>query len=255
MRRPLALLLILALVLAAGCSGGDGDGDDQAAPTTTGSGGAGGASGGPSPEQFGRDDPQFGRLLLEFTQAAADGDARTMWNMLTSATQASIGPSLTEFRNQSALEFQEGLGSIAPTAEVTLSKRLPDFGVGAIAGDREVGDRSEYFAYAVAFMQEEGEWKIELGGVIVTGLKPEPLAEVGPRPPVAADVGAGGELNDVLMWLDAQPFDSAEPDETPFAAQLRGRPEEPLEPGRHVVVVFADAGLTASALSWTFNSE
>jgi hypothetical protein len=252
MRRPLALLLILALVLAAGCSGGDGD--DEAGTTATGTGG-GSASGGPSREQFGQDDPQFGRLLLEFTQAAADGEARTMWNMLTSATQASIGPSLTEFRNQSAIEFQEGLGSIAPTAKVTLSRRLRDFGVGAIAGNREVGGNREYFAYAVAFMQEEGAWKIELGGVIVTGLKPEPLSEVGPRPQVAAGVGAGGELNDVLMWLDGEPLASAEPDETPFAAELRGRPDEPLDPGQHVVVVFADAGLTASALSWTFESE
>ena len=252
MRRPLALLLILALVLAAGCSGGDGD--DDAATTATGSGGTG-TSDGPSPQVYGQDDPQFGQLLLRFTRAAADGDARTMWNMLTSATQASIGPSLTEFRNQSALEFQEGLGTIAPTAEVTLSRRLSDFGVGAIAGDREVEGNREFFAYAVAFMQEEGAWRIELGGVIVTGLKPEPLSTVGPRPQVAADVGAGGELNNVLMWLDGEPLAAAESDETPFAAQLRGTPDGPLEAGRHVIVVFADAGLTASALSWTFESE
>jgi hypothetical protein len=253
MRRPLVLLLTLALVLAAGCSGGDGD-DEAGTMATTPSGGTG-TSGGPSPELYGQDDPQFGRLLLRFTRAAADGDARTMWNMLTSATQASIGPSLTEFRNQSASEFQEGLGTIAPTAEVTLSRRLRDFGIGAIAGERQVEGNSEYFAYAVAFMQEEGAWRIELGGVIVTGLKPEPLQKVGPRPQLAADVGAGGELNNVLMWLDGEPFAAAEDDATPFAAQLRGMPEEPLKAGRHVIVVFADAGLTASALSWTFESE
>jgi hypothetical protein len=254
MRRPLALFLILALVLAAGCSGGDGD-DEEATTTAAGSGSGGGASGGQSPGAYGQADPQFGRLLLRFTRAAADGDARAMWNMLTSATQASIGPSLTEFRNQSALEFREGLGTIAPTAKVTLSQRLRDFGIGAIAGDREVEGNKEYFAYAVAFMQEEGEWKIELGGVIVTGLKPEPLQKVGPRPQIAADVGAGGELNNVLMWLDGKPFTAAEDDATPFAAQLRGTPKEPLQAGRHVIVVFADAGLTASALSWTFQSE
>jgi hypothetical protein len=252
MRRPLVLLLILALVLAAGCSGGDGD--DEATTTGTGSGDTN-ASGAPSSQAYGQEDPQFGQLLLRFTRAAADGDARTMWNMLTSATQASIGPSLTEFRNRSSLEFQEGLGSIAPTAEVTLSRRLRDFGVGAIAGEREVEGNSEYFAYAVAFMQEEGAWRIELGGVIVTGLKPEPLEKVGPRPQLAADVGAGGELNNVLMWLDGEPFAVAEDDATPFAAQLRGTPKEPLEAGRHVIIVFADAGLTASALSWTFESE
>lgn len=252
MRRPLLLLLTLALVLAAGCSGGDGDDGDAATPTaTTGTG----TTEGPSPELFGRDDPQFGRLLLRFTRAAADADARSMWNMLTSATQASIGPSLTEFRNQSALEFQEGLGSIAPTAEVILSRGLRDFGVAAIGGERKVEDQTEYFAYAVAFMQEEGDWKIELGGVIVTGLKPEPLAKADAQPPVAADIGAGGELNNVLMWLDGEPFAVAEDDATPFAAQLRGTPEQPLEPGRHEVVVFADAGLTASALAWTFEVE
>src|ERR687895_1770975 len=198
MRRPLALLLILALVLAAGCSGGDGD--DDAATTATGSGGTG-TSDGPSPQVFGQEDPQFGRLLLRFTRAAADGDARTMWNMLTSATQASIGPSLTEFRNRSTLEFREGVGSIAPTAKVILSRRLGDFGVGAILGEREVDDGSQPFAYAVAFVRDGGGWRIELGGVVITGLRPEPLEEGDARPQLAADVGAGGGLDRVLMWL------------------------------------------------------
>jgi hypothetical protein len=244
------------VLAAAGCSGGDGDAGGGAAATTTAAGQTGtGASAGLPREQYGQADPQFGRLLLRFTRAAQGGDARAMWNLLTSATQASIGPSLTEFRNQSALELRQGLGSIAPTAKVILSQRLGDFGVGAIAGDREAEGGSEYFAYGAAFMQEEGAWKIELGGVIVTGLKPEPLAKVEPQPQVAADIGAGGELNRVLMWLDGEPFVAAEEDATPFAAQLRGKPEQPLEAGRHEVVVFAEAGLTASALAWTFESE
>ena len=248
MRRYLPLLLTLALVLAAGCSGGDGDEAATATPAVT------GASARPPVQLYGQDDPRFGRLLLRFARAAADGDAGTMWRMLTSTTQASIGPSLTEFRKRSTLEFQEGVGSIASTADVLLSRRLGDFGVGAILGEREVDDGSRPFAYAVAFVRDGGGWRIELGGVVITGLRPEPLEEVDARPQLAADVGAGGGLDRVLMWLDGEPFAVAEDDATPFAAHLRGIPDEPLDAGRHEIVVFAEAGPTASALAWTFES-
>jgi hypothetical protein len=248
MRRPPLLILLLLLLLAAGCSGGD-DGDDEGAPTTT--------SGTPTEpavdaDAFGKDDPQFGRLLMQFTKEAEAGDALGMWNLLTSATQASIGPTLNEFRNGAAREFEEGVGSLADTAEVVVSRQLDDFGLGAIAGDRRVEGEREYYAYAVAFLQEEGKWRIELGGIIITGLKPEPLSKAEPQPPLAADVGAGADLNKVVMFLDGQPFPAERQGDSPFAAQLRGQPAEPLADGRHTVVVFADSGLTASAIAWTF---
>jgi hypothetical protein len=247
MRRLPLLILLLALVLVAGCSGG-GD-DDEGAPVATGD-----ATTEPAVDekQFGNEDPQFGRLLLQFTREAEAGDALAMWNMLTSATQASVGPTLNEFRNGLAREFEEGVGSLAKTADVIASRQLDDFGLGAIAGDREVEGEREYYAYAVAFLEEEGEWRIELGGIIITGLKPEPLSTAEPQPALAADVGAGADLNKVVLFLDGKPFPAERKGDSPFAAQLRGKPSEPLADGRHTVVVFADSGLTASAIAWTF---
>jgi hypothetical protein len=248
MRRTLLLLFALLLALAAGCSGGD-DGDDEGTPATTGGTGTGATV---DSKQFGKEDPQFGRLLLQFTKEAEAGDTLGMWNLLTSATQASIGPTLDEFRNGAAREFQEGVGALAPTAEVIVSRQLDDFGTAAIAGEREVEGEREYYAYAVAFLQEEDRWRIELGGIIITGLRPEPLAKADPQPPLAADVGAGADLNKVVMFLDGEPFPAERGGSSPFAATLRGKPTEPLADGRHTVVVFADSGLTASAIAWTF---
>jgi hypothetical protein len=65
-------------------------------------------------------------------------------------------------------------------------------------------------------------------------------------------VGAGADLDKVLMFLDGRPFPAERQGDSPFAAKLRGRPSQPLADGRHTLVVFADAGLTASAISWTF---
>jgi hypothetical protein len=246
MRRPVLLILLLLLALAAGCSGGD---DDDAAPGTSGGTTTGAAV---DQDQFGEDDPQFGQLLLQFTKEAEAGDALGMWNMLTSATQASIGPTLNEFRNGAAREFEEGVGSLAKSADVIVSRQLDDFGLAGIAGEQEVEGRQEYYAYAVAFLEEEGRWRIELGGIIITGLRPEPLSDADPQPQLAADVGAGADLNKVVMFLDGEPFPAARQGDSPFAAKLRGKPEEPLGDGRHTMVVFADSGLTASAIAWTF---
>jgi hypothetical protein len=247
MRRPL-LLLVLLLAAAAGCSGGD-DGDDEGSPTTTGGTGTGTSV---DAKQFGREDPQFGRLLLQFTKEAEAGNTLGMWNLLTSATQASIGPTLDAFRNSAARDFQEGVGTLAPTAKVIVSRGLDDFGLAAIAGDREVEGKREYYAYGVAFLQEENEWKIELGGIVITGLRPEPLSQAESKPQLAANVGAGADLNKVVMFLDGEPFPAERGGSSPFAATLRGEPTEPLTDGRHTVVVFADSGLTASAIAWTF---
>jgi hypothetical protein len=244
MRRPL-LILVLLLALAAGCSGGDDDG--EATPATT-----GGTTTAVDPEQFGKEDPQFGRLLLQFTKEAEAGDTLGMWNLLSSATQASIGPTLNEFRQGAAREFKEGVGTLAPTAEVNVSRRLDDFGLAAVVGDREIEGERKSYAYGVAFIEEEGEWLIELGGIVITGLQPEPLSQADPQPQLAANVGAGADLNKVVMFLDGEPFPAERGGESPFAATLRGTPAEPLADGFHTVVVFADSGLTASSIAWTF---
>jgi hypothetical protein len=253
-----ALLLALVALLAAGCSGG---GDEESSGTTATA----------TPEEpadtAARDAPvdggtaadEPGEVLLRFVRAAGESDDTTMWNLLTAPTQAAIGPTLDDFRGEAGESFKAGLGSIAENAEVILSRRLADdWSVAAVAGER-IGDdgEPEEFAYGAALLPENGQLKIELGGVVVTGFKPDPSSETDePQPDLAANVGAGGDLTEVQMWLDGEPFPAERgKDDTPFTATLRGKPARPLSPGRHHVVVFASTGETATATAWLFTVE
>ena len=239
------ILFCLLVLLAAGCAGGDEGGDGETVAGT-----------GADPTLYGVAAPGPGNVLLEFVRAARAGEADAMWNLLTGPTQASIGPTLDEFRATTAIELQEGLGTLANSARVILSRELPDdWAVAAIAGERDVEGDTEYYAYGVAMAQEEGQWKIELGGVVITGLKPDPLAETDARPDVKASVGAGGDLGQVLMWLDGKPLPANRTGDSPFAASLSARPARALAPGRHEVVVFAASELTATAVAWTVSVQ
>jgi hypothetical protein len=249
-----AVMLALAVaLLAAACSGGD-DGEEtqgQAGTTVTESQ----PSPPPAPDA-GTSAAEPGRILLAFVRAAGRGDADAMWRLLSEPTRASIGPTLQDFRAGAAQELEAGLGSLAPKAKVILSRSLrDDWAVAAVAGDREVeGGEPEYYAYGAALLPENGALKLELGGVVITGYKPEPLAVVDDRrPTIAANVGAGGDLQDVRMWLDGKPFPAERgANDTPFTATLRGRPAKPLAAGRHEVVVFAATTETATATAWAF---
>jgi hypothetical protein len=154
--------------------------------------------------------------------------------------------------------LQDGLGSLAPTAKVILSRSLAEdwWAVAAVAGEREVEgeEEPEYDAYGAALLRENGALKLSLGGVVISGHKPDPLAELDdPQPKIAANVGAGGDLTDVRMWLDGKPFPAQRgANDTPFTATLRGQPAKPLEPGLHEVVVFAATSDTATATAWAF---
>ena len=253
MRSKWILLCLLALLLAGCAGGGDGDDDDSGTTGTNGDGGNGAAV---DPEAYGVAAAAPGNVLLEFVRAARAGEADRMWGLLTGPTQASLGPTLDDFRTTSATELQEGLGTLAGTARVILSRRLPnDWGIAAIAGEREVEGESEYYAYGVALAQEAGAWKIELGGVVVTGLKPDPLAETDANPAIAANIGAGGELDQALMWLDGEPLRARRSSDSPFAAALSAQPPEALAPGPHEVIVFGSTDITASAIAWTFSVQ
>jgi hypothetical protein len=242
--------LVLVLSLAA-CSGDDG-GEPEAVPD-------GGTQAQPAapqpPADQGTQDAGPGKVLLAFVKAAGRDDAGAMWDLLSEPTQASIGPTFEDFRGGAAQEFSEGLGSLAPTAKVILSRTLRnDWAVAAVAGERMAEGEPEYFAYGAALLPEEDELKLELGGVVVTGHKPEPLAEITERTPrLAANVGAGGDLDDLRMWIDgtAISFERGAND-TPFTASMTARPARPLAPGRHEVVVFASTSETATASAWTF---
>jgi hypothetical protein len=253
-RRLLLVLAALAL-LAAGCSGGDDDASTTAAPTT------GGTTAPPPPPaavDAGTVDPAPGKVLLQFTKAAGKGDAETMWKLLTEPTQASIGPTLDDFRADAALTFQRGLGTIAKDAHVVLSRKLSDdWRVAAVVGTQDVDGKTQQFGYGAAMLPENGSPKIELGGVVITGQKPDPTSVItDTQPTLAANVGAGGDLTDVRMWLDGEAFPAERgAQDTPFTATLRGKPEKPLAKGLHTVVVFAATEETATASAWTFTVE
>jgi hypothetical protein len=252
-RRLLAGLAVLAL-LAAGCSGDDDGASTTAAPTT-------GGTTAPPPAPAvdpGTADPAPGNVLLRFTKAAGKGDADTMWKLLTEPTQASIGPTFDDFRADAASTFQRGLGTIAKDAHVVLSRKLSDdWRVAAVVGTQDVDGKKQQFGYGAAMLPENGSPRIELGGVVITGQKPDPTSVItDTQPTLAANVGAGGDLEDVRMWLDGKAFPAERgAKDTPFTATLRGKPEEPLAKGLHTVVVFAATEETATASAWTFTVE
>jgi hypothetical protein len=255
----LALLALLALLLGA-CSGDDGSEETTAAPpAATAPGATAPQPPPPPPVDGGVADEEPGEVLLRFVRAAEKGDAETMWSLLTEPTQASIGPTFDDFRGDAANTLQAGLGTLAPTAKVVLSRKLDDdWAVAAIAGVQEDdGGELDPYAYGAALLPENGKLKLELGGVVITGYKPAPTARIDEaQPTIAANAGAGGDLQDVRMWLDGEPFPAQRGEnDTPFTATLRGEPAQPLAPGRHDVVVFAATADTATASAWSFTVE
>ncbi|MBA2474542.1 MAG: hypothetical protein H0V40_01095 [Actinobacteria bacterium] len=233
----------------AGCGGGD----DSAGTTTAIPGPTGTA---PARTVRTSATPAPGETLLRFVKAAGRGDAATMWSLLTPATQASIGPTLAGFRGGAAREFSAGLGTLAPQAKVILSQRVGRWGVAAVAGERSVKGKAEYFAYGAALQPELGAWRLELGGVIISGLEPEPLARIDEeRPTVGAGIGAAAELDEIALWVDGERLPATPATDSPFTAKLAEQPAQALEPGRHEVVVFGGTIDTASASAWTFTVE
>jgi hypothetical protein len=247
--RRLSVIAVVVLLLAS-CGGGKEDEGAQGSAVTTSS-----SSQPPAAVDDGTPAAEPGKLLLGFVRAAGRGDAKAMWALMSGPTQASIGPTFEDFRAGASQELEAGLGSLAATAKVIFSRKLPDdWAVAAVAGDRTIDGKTEHYAYGAALFPENGALKLELGGVVITGYKPEPLEELDdPRPKLAANVGAGGDLTDVRMWLDGKPFPAERgANDAPFTATLRGQPEQPLKPGRHAIVVFAATDGTATVTAWTF---
>ena len=241
--RSAAVLMLCAFAVTA-CRGGDGDAAGTAvAPPPARSTTADGA------------DPQPGRVLVSFVRAAGRGDAKAMWGLLSPETQASFGQTLARFSAGNAHEFEEGVGTLAPAPKVILSRRLdPTWSVAAVAGDRTVEGELEYFTYAAALKSARGGLKLELGGIVASGHRPEPMTEIDERrPELAVNLAAGADIVEALLWLDGSRISARRgADERPFTATLSGRPRRPLAPGRHQVVVFAATRGTAEASAWTF---
>jgi hypothetical protein len=249
------LLLQFALVaLVVGCAGDDEGavGETTAATTTP----AGTATTTESTLSGGRANRVMGETLLRFVKAAGRGDAGAMWSDLDIGTRASLGPTLADFRAGNANGFVQGLGTLADSARVVLSEQIGStFGVAAIVGTRTIAGEEEQFAYGAALIEEDGRWKLELGGIVITGLSPEPLAKTTPRPRIASNVGADADLIELHMWVDGEAMRVRNEGQTPFTAKLSAEPAAPLRPGRHVAVTFAATDETATATAWPFTVE
>ena len=197
--------------------------------------------------------PLVGSILLRFVRAAARGDADMLWRLLSTPTRDSLGPTLARFRPATAREFQQGLGSLAPSARVILARRVGErWAVAAVAGERTAEGRREPFTYGAALVREGDAWRLDLGGVVIGGLEPEPLATVGVPARVAVNVSAGAKVGEVVLWLDGRPLAVERRSDAPFSARVLARLRAPLAAGRHTVVAFATAGETPGAVAWTF---
>ena len=228
----------------AGCAGGD---EEPAQATASAAGAVETAA-----------DPGPGRALAAFVAAARRGDTAALWRLLSTPSRAGLGGSEASFRRDAGRELVSWLGRVRPGEEVELSQRIgARWGVAAFSGRRLVEGEADAddFAYGAAFRRERGAWRLDLGGLVVGGVRPEPLEEVGPEPELRADVAAGGRVRTFLLWHDGRALQAASEADTPFAARVRARPAAPLAEGLHVGVAFAATDAASGAVAWPFRVE
>lgn len=198
-------------------------------------------------------DPGPGRVLTAFVRAARRGDTAALWAGLSQPTRAGFGGTVSGFRADAGAELVSYLGRVRAPTRIVLSRRIGTrWAVAAVAGRRGRAGEVEDFAYAVALRRAGAGWRIELGGVIVGGVRPSPLDEVDATPRLRADVAAGARPRAFGLWLDGTPLPAAVETDTPFAARIRARPARPLRTGRHTGVAFAATGDAAGAIGWPF---
>jgi hypothetical protein len=188
-------------------------------------------------------DPRLGEVLQEFVQAAADGDAGGLWELLSSGSRERLGPTQDEFAGRLLPDFRDGLGTFAGTnAEIVVSGADPNgWGVAAIAGEREREGRQEFAAYAAALRLEDGDWRLELGAPIalrhLTG---------GPPDTLEVEVSAETRIEAAGLWVDGQPLRASVRGTAPDRFIVHA---ERLQLGseRHVAVTFARTRDAAAA--------
>jgi hypothetical protein len=197
-----------------------------------------------------------GRVVLRFVQAARAGNARTMWNLLSAPTRASIGPTFERFARATALDLAEDFEDYREFS-IHLSRSLGRrWGVGAVtARYAPEGEEPEPAAFAAAVRRERGTWRLELAGLVVEKLDPDPLDETGPRPVLGAEAQAGADVARMVLWLDGRAVGARGRSLAPFTAELRGVPDRDLAEGLHTAVVFAATRDTAGAVAWPFEVD
>jgi len=188
---------------------------------------------------------EAGLAVMRFVQAARAGDVRGMQALMTAETRAGFGR-LAEAEIARQLEnFRD--------ARIALGTRVgEDWAVGAVTGYDDDGDPA---AWAAALRREDGRWRIELGGIAFARVRPAPLAEADVRAELRVEAQAGGEIEQLRLWVDRRPLRAFPVRRHPFARQVWGRLRDPLPPGLHTAVAFATSAETAGALAWIFEVE
>ena len=194
-----------------------------------------------------------GLIVLRFTQAARRGDAGQMWALLSESTHRSLGPGEGSFAHGTAPDLTDSFADFRQ-GQVLLSRALDrEWAVGAVTGRFEDDEgNSEPAAYALALRREGGRWRIELAGLAMARLRPEPGGSAEDRPEVRAEAQAGDEVERMLLWVDGEAASVPYERTSPFTGEIDGRLNRRLAGGEHAVVVFAQTRVTAAALAWTF---
>ncbi len=202
------------------------------------------------------DDQEVAGTLDLFVQAAGRGDAEAMWGLLSQQSRSRLGPTLSEFEKDYAEGFQSGLGSFAQTSyDIVLSQVTPSgWGVAAIAGTRTREGKNEYAAYAAPLARENGGWRLDLGESIRLKLNSPGRKTSEAQPRILLRARAKLPITEAGVWLDGKPV----PGNVNGSGRdvfVAAKPARPLRSGRHVVVVFASTGETATAGAAPFRVE
>lgn len=194
-----------------------------------------------------------GSVLATFVDAAHRGDGGRLWSLLSPASRARYGPSSAAFGKRAALELEDGLGSYDNFRIVLNEQLFTAVAVAAIAGERTVGGKREFSAYAAVLRLVKGAWRIELGAPVgLRPLGPRPGQVVGRQPQVAATIAAKAPISGAALWADGRAIDGRVGTSDPRHATVFGQAPVPLDPGRHTAVAMANAGAAVAAVAWTF---
>lgn len=218
-----AVILIVALSAAlAGCGGSE----KAAAPAT--------------PPDPGRD------VMGAFVDAAAAGDAETMWSLLSKPSQRRAGPTLEAFEQRSARGLRRTLAPFAKgELPVQVSANL-DGRFGLVALSRGSN------AYAVPLRREADVWRVELPGPLrIQVLGPPPGSRGKFVNQIGVETHGPGGSGLALLYVDGVTLD-VKTSAGPKAATIFANFSNTLEPGIHTAVAFSSNGRDAAARAWTF---
>jgi hypothetical protein len=222
--RPLPIVTAASVLLLAACGG-----HKESAPTT------------PTTAR----DP--GREVLgAFVTAAAAGDSKAMWELLSKPSQRRAGPTLAAFAAGKAKELRRTLSPFAKDKlPVQVSENISDrFGIVALSRGTH--------AYAVPLRHEGDVWRVELPG-------PVRLEVLGPPPgsrgkfvdQIGVEVHGRGSEGPAVVYADGVTLDANEYG-GPKSATVYANLEGGLEKGRHTAVAYAERGNNAAARAWVF---